>query len=100
MRTSTIIKKAKALEAIRMNYGRVRPALKSVRVGKSQFYQWRSDDNEFERNYLAILQRCKAQLTSRLAMKLKSEKPEAYTRLLKDIMKKQNTKIKNRTPTK
>jgi hypothetical protein len=92
MRISTVIKKAKALEAIKMNYGRVRPALKSAGIGKSQFYQWRADDSEFEKNYLATLQKCKAQLTSKLAMKLKTEKPEVYTRLLRDIIKKQRTK--------
>ena len=77
-----------ALEAIKMNYGRVRPALKSVGVGKSQFYQWCIDDKTFEAKYLNILQQCKAQLVSRLAIHLKREQPEVYTRLLKDIVKK------------
>ena len=93
MRKSTEIKKAHALAAIKMNFGRIRPALKSVGVGSSQFYQWRIDDTAFEKKYLETLKQCKAQLASRLAMQLKSEKPAVYARLLRDILKKQ--KVEN-----
>jgi len=93
MRNSTIIKQNMALEAIKLNMGRVRPALKSVGVGKSQFYQWRKDNEAFEKRYLETLKQNKAQLTSKLALLLKKDNPEDYLRLLRDLARKQQAKF-------
>ena len=88
MRTSTIINKKKALEAIELNYGRIRPALKTIGVGKSQFYQWLKDDAEFEAAYRNILTARQAIVTSKLALQVKAENPKALLRIVKDIRSK------------
>jgi hypothetical protein len=85
MRASTIINKKKALEAIELNYGRIRPALQEIGLGKSQFYQWLKNDAEFEAAYKSILNERQTIIASKLAILVKQENPKAFLRMLKDI---------------
>lgn len=92
MRTSTIINKKRALKAIELNYGRIRPALKAIGLGKSQFYQWLKDDAVFEEAYKSILNNQQAIVCSKLAIQVKHENPKAYLRMIKDINAKRTRK--------
>jgi hypothetical protein len=96
MKKRTIDNKAKALQVIRLNKGIIAPALKSVGISRTQFYQWLKIDKLFESRYQNILDEVQMLLISKIANQVQKQNPKAYVRLIKCVLKKKDCLEKNK----
>lgn len=93
MRVTTIINQRKALEAIRVNFGRIEPALKSVCLGRTQFYHWRKTDEAFEAAYLQALDEIGKTTATKLLRKIADNDPKTLVRVMKKTLQHKGVKI-------
>lgn len=93
MRESTKVNQKKALEAIQVNYGRIEPALKSVCVGRTQFYHWLKVDKTFKEVYLQIKKEIGVAVSSKLIKKIGADDPKTLIRVFKSTLEKKGVEI-------
>ncbi len=93
MRESTKVNQRKALEAIKVNYGRIEPALKSICLGRTQFYHWLKEDIAFENAYQKVLQEIRITISSKLLKKIATDDPKTLTRVFRITLEKKGVVI-------